>query len=189
MGPVSTTLSIRKFQRYWLTAPVSFAGSFGKKRLRCPCLLRYLLICLHYRILNEVRRNPFDHQDTDIWKRIEKVYEYHQAMLTQRRALHLAVGQLTLKAWDASHPGGYQAGQLEPSFITAIRSFTSRRGSSRANSTIASSHEYNPFDTTQDASEDLGASNFANMDFNMTNDFNFNGMAEFDSNDWLFWDQ
>lgn len=139
-------------------------------------------------ILNEIRRDPSAHQDDQIWDRIEKVYDFHPAMLTQRRALHVAVGQLTLKAWDASHQGSFWQNQPVPSFINSLRSFTCKRSNSRANSTAPPTNEYNPFDPTQDASEDLGASSLANPAFN-TNNFDFSRMGDFNDMDWMFWDQ
>ena len=138
-------------------------------------------------ILNDIRRHPQDHlDDHQIWTKIEKVYQFHPNMLVQRRALHLAVAQLTLKAWDASHPPARQAQtpQSEPSFISTLRTFTSKRNNSRASSTMPPPHQYNPFDPTQDASEDLGNVTLSDAVWN-TNDFDFSRMADFNDIDWM----
>ena len=144
-------------------------------------------------ILNDIRRVPSAHQDNKLWDKIEKVYSNHPAMSTQRRALHIAVGQLTIKAWDASHSTqlqDYQPAPSEPSFISTLRSFVSKRNNSRSNSTAPATWEYNPFDPTQDVTDDLGASNFANVIWNAP-DVDFERFADFnaDSVDWMFWDQ
>lgn len=137
-------------------------------------------------ILNDIRRHPLDHVDDQIWSKIEKVYQFHPNMLVQRRALHLAVAQLTLKAWDASHPPAPQTQTPlpEPSFITTLRTFTSKRNTSRANSTMPPPHQYNPFDPNQDASEDLGNVTLSDTVWN-TNDFDFSRMADFNDIDWM----
>jgi hypothetical protein len=52
------------------------------------------------------------------WSNMADVYSNHQEILESKRALHIAVGRATLKAWTANPPS-YAA--LEPGFITALR--------------------------------------------------------------------
>jgi len=55
------------------------------------------------------------------WERMERVYQNHQELLHTKRALHVALQRLTLRAWDASHPNASQ-GEIEPAFVKTLRS-------------------------------------------------------------------
>ena len=143
-------------------------------------------------VLHEIRRDPHIHRDDGTWSKIERIYADHPSILTQKRALHTAVIQLTLRSWEASQstlsPEERQA-QPEPLFIANIRHLLNRRGSTQdSNSTPAD--EYNPFKPSAYQFEDLLVSNFSNVDWDPDN-IDFNSMANFngDAMDWLFWDQ
>lgn len=56
------------------------------------------------------------------WKRIEQIFYNHDELLKPKRALYVAFGRLTLKAWEA-HPES----DTEPNFITTLRSLRQRR--------------------------------------------------------------
>lgn len=53
------------------------------------------------------------------WKRVDQVYNNHSDLLQSKRALYVAFGRLTLKAWDANPPTGDAP---EPAFIATLRS-------------------------------------------------------------------
>ena len=139
-------------------------------------------------ILNGLRRDPLVYQDEPIWSKIEAMYTYNPEMVTKRRALNVATGRLTLKAWDAcqsAKPHDEQFARPEPSFITALRTQFERRLSVEPKM-----EEYNAFapaDTLQDMplpshALDTGSSSYY-VDVNSMMDFNL------DNVDWMFWDQ
>lgn len=148
-------------------------------------------------ILNEIWRDPAEHQDEEIWNKIEKVFTNHPAMTTQRRALHMAIAELTLRAWDA-----YRASQLsldkslqmEPAFIQVLRTFVSKPGSSRASSVVVPQQNYNPFESGQDALSDMGSFNMIDGAWflnDMAAGVN-NPMGDMNQNSaewWQYWDQ
>ncbi|KAK3367981.1 putative C6 transcription factor [Podospora didyma] len=76
------------------------------------------------------------------WKCIDQAYQNHEHLLTSRRALHVALASLTLKAWDAhyrSEPGGEAKSSQEyipvpPAYISTLRR---KRGVRRANRTVS----------------------------------------------------
>ncbi|KAK5170636.1 uncharacterized protein LTR77_005225 [Saxophila tyrrhenica] len=124
-------------------------------------------------ILNELRKDPARYKDDEtIWTRIETTYGNHTDLAEQKRSLHLAVGRLTLKAWDATQAFRQQTGRAplpEPAYITTIRLRPHRRDTHASNSsnptpesqyqyptqTQAQGHyQYNPFNPG-DSSEDL----------------------------------
>ncbi|KAL9032623.1 MAG: hypothetical protein Q9214_007889, partial [Letrouitia sp. 1 TL-2023] len=63
------------------------------------------------------------------WRRLEQVYDNHGELLESKKALHIAVGRLALKAWDANPPS---SSVPEPAFITTLRSLRKVNLNSRA---------------------------------------------------------
>jgi hypothetical protein len=142
-------------------------------------------------ILNEIRSHPLEHKDGKVWSKIEKIYSNHPDLLEPKRSLHLAVGQLTLKAWDAflKATQEIQVHHVEPPFITTLRSLADKRRGSQQTHITPPNSGYNPFNPTSDPLDDTPLPNF---DMTCTAmDMNFDAMAEFnpDHLDWGFWDQ
>jgi len=101
------------------------------------------------------------------WSRVEQVYRNHDEVLESKRALHITVGGLTLKAWDANPAS---SNVPEPAFVATLRSL--RKG--------------NLEDRTerQDGNADLLFGSLSDgIDLDMDSHFNI------DAADWMFWDQ
>ncbi|KAF7557972.1 hypothetical protein G7Z17_g269 [Cylindrodendrum hubeiense] len=124
------------------------------------------------------------------WIRVEKVYHNHDELLESKRALYVAFGRLTLKAWLAHPPS---SGTPEPAFITALKSPRKAKSQSR---TKRQDSDSNTLDATTDTAS-LDPSPASDADAFLTDlssgmsldigdigkDFNF------DAEDWMFWDQ
>ncbi|KAK7408785.1 hypothetical protein QQX98_009029 [Neonectria punicea] len=113
------------------------------------------------------------------WARVEQVYSNHEELLESRRALYVAFGRLTLKAWDANPPS---TSAPEPAFITALGSRRKRKCNSNADAP----------DTKTDTELPTGPSHgndesglFGSVDSHMGFDVN----DDFDLDSWMFWDQ
>lgn len=122
------------------------------------------------------------------WSRLEHVYKNHSELLEWNRALHIAVGRITLDAWKANPPNNIAS---EPDFILALNSMHRKnreRRSLKQNSTqmkfdsetnTISSNGVSPVIGTDEALGTLREG----MNIEMINDFDL-GTA-----DWGFWDQ
>lgn len=70
------------------------------------------------------RRDLLSISETEAaWKSILQIYHNHNELLDSRKALHMALGRLALKTWDAHQSG---PGIPDPAFINTLRS---RQGS------------------------------------------------------------
>jgi hypothetical protein len=56
------------------------------------------------------------------WENVEALYRHHEELLTSKQALHVALGRLALKAWEATPPRTAGSGIAEPGFIGILRS-------------------------------------------------------------------
>ncbi|KAK3110563.1 hypothetical protein LTR53_015012 [Teratosphaeriaceae sp. CCFEE 6253] len=118
------------------------------------------------------------------WTRIEQIYANHsKELLVSMQALQVAIGRLTLKAWEARVASGLP----DPAFITTLRA--SRRVSPRKRgecqesfpSTISQSADtLSPFGmpSGEDPNAWIGGNGVE-----MAQEFNL------DDADWMFWDQ
>ena len=117
------------------------------------------------------------------WSKMADVYSNHQEILEAKRALHIAVGRVTLKAWIANPPS---SSTPEPAFITTLRqrktSVTKRptkigdiTGDDRAAEAVSSLVS----SPGSDANALFGS--LDSMDLNLGNIFNP------DTADWMFW--
>nr|WAU16877.1 BTG1 [Cercospora sp. JNU001] len=112
----------------------------------------------------------------DAWLRIQQLYESRN-LCDWRQVLHVAVGRLALKAWEASPPGGWL---VEPGFITTIRqSFGSSQNKAHASDAphevtdpTASNRALGASVAQQGTLEDVAA-----------------GDLDFDFMDWTAWEQ
>ncbi|KAL8820211.1 MAG: hypothetical protein Q9191_007562 [Dirinaria sp. TL-2023a] len=140
-------------------------------------------------ILTSLRRSDLlSPAETDAaWSRVEQVYSNHGELLESERALQIAVGRLTLKAWNANPPSGNSP---EPAFITTLRSLRKLNPHSRAERRGSSAATLDPrtdkFSPTSPSPASDASTLFGNlsgdMGFDIGNDFNL------DTADWTFWD-
>ncbi|KPM41047.1 hypothetical protein AK830_g5528 [Neonectria ditissima] len=114
------------------------------------------------------------------WARAEQVYGNHAELLESKRALYVAFGRLTLKAWAANPPSTRVP---EPAFITALRS---RRKARCDSSTATLSAETDaPLDGPSQENDETG--HFG--EFSDGLGFDINSDFDLDSAAWMFWDQ
>lgn len=123
-----------------------------------------------------------------IWKKVEQVYNNHNEFLESNRALHIAVGRLTLKAWDATS-GSRNA--IEPAFIAALRNLRkenlkrrAERQKSYAATLVGSTDTVTSIDEIPTGVTNMLFGDMSDgLDIHMGDDFNIN------TADWMFWDQ
>jgi hypothetical protein len=77
-------------------------------------------------LLGDLRIRTSGHEAFKTWELVEKIYDYFPDILNKpKRALFIAVGNLTLKAWDAfeAHNGraAYRGSDEPPLFIQKLR--------------------------------------------------------------------
>jgi hypothetical protein len=122
------------------------------------------------------------------WSKVEQVYNNHGELLESKRALHTAVGRLTLKAWDAN-PASRNAS--EPAFVANLRSLWKRnlesrteRQDSNATTLVGETDTMPSIGTTPENDTNLLFGSLSDgIDIDIGNDFNI------DPADWMFWDQ
>jgi hypothetical protein len=122
------------------------------------------------------------------WKRVEQVFDNHHDLLESKRALYVAFGRLTLKAWDGHPP---RNAIPEPAFINSLRRSQNlnnqKRAERRNGSKIEDMQSDSPSSSTRLLStNDTNTSSdsvLGSMDLNITDGFNLN------AEDWVFWDQ
>ncbi|KAF7561104.1 hypothetical protein G7046_g3023 [Stylonectria norvegica] len=135
-------------------------------------------------------------EQENAWSMLDQFYQNHNDFLVSRRALHVALGRLALKAWDAHPPS---SSKVQPAFITVLRfgpqtSLASRSNpvtgatpgggeiGSQAMETGASFP--NASSNTSFGNEFLLSDSDGNgKGFDISNDFEINAA------DWMFWDQ
>ncbi|KAK1807762.1 hypothetical protein LTR12_017894 [Friedmanniomyces endolithicus] len=121
------------------------------------------------------------------WSRVEQIYANHsKELLVSMQALQVAIGRITLKAWDVRARGG----MAEPLFITSLRAspkvnpmartMSYDSGALTLGSTVDSMSPMGFANGSGELSGDLGAG----MGFEYGND-----VSNVEDTDWLFWDQ
>ncbi|KAK1818890.1 hypothetical protein LTR12_006697 [Friedmanniomyces endolithicus] len=121
------------------------------------------------------------------WSRVEQIYANHsKELLVSMQALQVAIGRITLKAWDVRARGG----MAEPLFITSLRAspkvnpmagtMSYDSGAMALGSTVYSMSPMGFANGSGAVSGELGAG----MGFEYGNDVN-----TVEDTDWLFWDQ
>ena len=126
------------------------------------------------------------------WSKVECVYNNRADLMESKRALHIAVGRLAVKAWDASPS---RTSLMEPAFITTLRSKHEVRRRSRlerqASTATSFDQRTDPTPLTGPSTDPSPSSDanalFASLSGDMSvqigNDFSV------DNADWMFWDQ
>ncbi|CAL5874986.1 uncharacterized protein PFLUO_LOCUS9289 [Penicillium psychrofluorescens] len=123
--------------------------------------------------------------ETEIaWSQVEQVYNNHDELLNSRRALHVAFGRLTVKAWDTHRLPS--RGVLEPAFITTLRSQRKRKSlNSSASPLDRNTDTMTPPIEPSPASDANASSDTPSVGVNLDIDSDFSLAAA----DWMFWDQ
>lgn len=141
-------------------------------------------------VLTSLCRSDFlSPAETDAaWSRVEQVYSNHDELLESKRALHIAVGRLTVKAWDANPA---RSNVPEPAFVATLRSL--RKGNlenrtemqdSNATTLVGDTETMSSIDAISKSGANLSFGSLSDgIDLDMGNDFNI------DTADWMFWDQ
>lgn len=127
------------------------------------------------------------------WKRIQAMYENHCELLEAKRALQIAIGSLTIKAWDFSPPSPFieKADVGEPMFIRTLRALrAAKRTKSKKRIEIMDTPEIDNamslrLDGDPSSFDPMPASDETNALFR-----DFPGLDfDLDMVDWSFWDQ
>lgn len=145
-------------------------------------------------ILNECQRDPSGEHNEEGWKKVQEVYDVYPDLVTSKRALHVAVGRLTLRRWDmyaAVPPLPGRQKYPEPSFIPALREKFEKRSAGRSNTETSQQQPYNPFQPPQDDPEDWAipmpvptTQSSGDMAFHSLTNINF----DVTDMDWMFWE-
>lgn len=124
----------------------------------------------------------------EVWKILESIFYNHDELLEYKRALYVAFGRLTLKAWD-THPPSTSV--PEPSFITTLRYLQKGIPRNRIKEKVSSVDTediganstpiFDPLSPSDVNPSVNGCFENAGIDFNL--DFNL------EEPDWSFWDQ
>jgi len=126
----------------------------------------------------------------EAWKRIAAMYANHAELLEAKRALQIAIGRLTVKAWDVYPPSTF--GSEEPAFIGMLRAARKRKGRLREESGKVQpvpdtgtllDMQTQPMGRLFDPSPTSDETNAEMPGFGLGHDF------ELDVVDWEFWDQ
>jgi hypothetical protein len=122
------------------------------------------------------------------WSRVGQVYSHHDELVESKRALHIAVGRLALKAWDANPAS---SNLQEPAFVATLRSLRKGTSESRKESqdstvttVVGGTDTMSPNGVAPESDPNLPFVSFSDgIDFDMGDDFNI------DTADWMFWDK
>ncbi|KAH1310167.1 Transcription factor vrtR1, partial [Aspergillus fumigatus] len=112
------------------------------------------------------------------WNRVAEVYANHEDLIKRKKALHVTIGRLTLKAWIANPPSNSSP---EPAFITTLRA----QHEPKVNRQQESVDER---EKTGQVADDVFAFSEFSGDSDGT-DLNLGSGFTLDSSDWLVWDQ
>jgi hypothetical protein len=143
------------------------------------------LICM---LISMTKKNLLEPMELETaWRRIEQVFLNHNEILERNRMLNTAVGNITLKAWDANPPAFAATG--EPSFVQTLRSLYAqvgkkrRRQDVRSETVSESTENTTPIDPSPTSDLKALEQSADGFDFGLDDDFTF------DSADFLFWDK
>lgn len=144
-------------------------------------------------ILNECQRDPSGEHNEEIWSKIQEVYDVYPEIVTSKRALHMAIGRLTLRRWNTYINSPAPAGQTkraEPSYIPLLREKFEKRSNGRSNTGVSQQAPYNPFNPAINDGEDWTIP-MPVPTTQATGEIGFNAIPDLDFNvamDWSFWD-
>lgn len=114
---------------------------------------------------------------------MQAIYTNHDETLKLKQPLQVAIGRLTLKAWDANSP---TVNTPEPEFITTLRGsksyqYRKKHHTGHHDAGLAAKPEGNvPAPAEND--------NTVEVDQSPNFDFDFGDLLDNDNMDWVFWD-
>ncbi|EAW19513.1 putative C6 transcription factor [Aspergillus fischeri NRRL 181] len=112
------------------------------------------------------------------WNKVAEVYSNHEELVKRKKALHVTIGKLTLKAWIANPPSN---SSTEPAFITTLRA------QHEPNVNTQQGRVYETVGTEQVTGG--GFDDYELFDNSHWTDLNLDTGFTLDSSDWVVWDQ
>jgi hypothetical protein len=90
-------------------------------------------------LVNDLSNRTEGKEVDDAWKEVRQVYEFHPDMERGRgKALHIAIRNITLRAWDAYTAARGIPEDEEPAFIKTLKAQSKKPSSKTTNATSAS---------------------------------------------------
>lgn len=146
-------------------------------------------------MLNECQRDPSGGHSEEIWLKIQEVYDVYPDIVTSKRALHMAIGRLTLRRWDTyiNAPSALEhTKRTEPDYIPLLREKFEKKTNGRMNTGTSQQAPYDPFNPPINDGEDWAipmpvptTQSTGEMAVNAVPDIDFTSS---DGMDWVFWD-
>ncbi|KAI5360319.1 hypothetical protein Slin14017_G098800 [Septoria linicola] len=131
------------------------------------------------------QRNSLSRSETDnLWEKVQAIYTNHDETLKLKQPLQVAIGRLTLKAWDANPPS---ASTPEPEFIAAFRASKSYQYRKKHNAGHSNDVRA-PGEPKSDVLAPAENDNAVEVDQSPNFGFDFGDLLDNDSMDWVFWD-
>ena len=144
-------------------------------------------------ILDELRRGSSVIADpANAWAKIENIYAGWPDLVTNKRALHVAIAKLSLTAWDSQPTEWRRSASTagEPGFIVALRaSTTKRQGSRRVGS--GPIDQSNPWSMAESSLNDVEVPVVGEGAGRAAEELAMDGwdLSSADAIDWTFWEQ
>ena len=165
---------LRKYR--WHTASFSVWGTWDSSIVVLTTLAR--------------RSGLFSAEEADdAWDAVEALYRHHEELFESKRALYVALGRLTLKAWEAIPRSTANGGKPEPECIAALRAISARKrpvkdktvndDTQRENTDSGMSTAFTP-EIGWDPALGSGSESF---------DTDFGNDLDLEATDWTFWDR
>ncbi|WPH03206.1 Hypothetical protein R9X50_00608300 [Acrodontium crateriforme] len=133
-------------------------------------------------VLNELRRSEPCIDAGTVWSTMELIFQIHPDFLTKKRALHLAVGRMMLRAWESTMGSDCP----DTPFITSIRALATNNRSSKS-AQLSPTNVFMSVGNTADLPlpgiSAIGNPGITPFDYNLLDNMSPDGI------DWTFWDQ
>ena len=122
------------------------------------------------------------------WDRVTKIYNYRTELIESKRALHVAVCSLALKAWEANPPG---ISLPEPPFVIALRSKLWQRSRSKSERQPGNAADFDAQTSFIHPADPPLSGDASRMFGNPTGDLGleYGNGVNVENMDWMFWDQ
>lgn len=157
--------------------PLLLKQTITDAQTRCLCALAEKILDTNSAIYRNPSMNRFRWQMQAFFL-VAEVYANHEDLIKRKKALHVTIGRLTLKAWIANPPSNSSP---EPAFITTLRA----QHEPKVNRQQESVDER---EKTGQVADDVFAFSEFSGDSDGT-DLNLGSGFTLDSSDWLVWDQ
>ena len=164
--------SLQKFR--WYITPLSLWGTWDS------------LIFVLTRLCKGGDDGVLTSESEAAWKRLGNIFENHPAILESKQAFDVALGRLTVRAWNARSDA---AERPEPSFIQILRSRQTQRSlmRSKKHNTVSETLSEGPNDVSLSVASTLTANETPSSISDML-DMDANYYLTTDDSDWVLWD-